>query len=452
VARSRVTNVANMEAWSVAELGAFYLEKRAELQDHAFRILKDSARAEEVVQDVVLKVILAAPELKSRDHALAYMHRSIENICIDIFRMEGRRPRMVVLDEVNAEVEAKWQVDVSHADVIGTADDAAIVRQALAMLSPAERAAVVMWEIEGRSSKEIARELGIKESTVRHTVSRARASLRRILTELVIDESRGLTALDLLSTTYRKTAKAAKNSAKVSLSFILILFAFLGFNSLPSNLGPTISETKESLPQSNSPVSVPLEDQHEDVVDNSSPKQLANSKSKAPVENIKSAELRFPGLDKSGTPIGFTVTDSTGSLGTAYFRERATQFSETELTIGQVFKTDSGAANIFISQSLTTDEMGLTYRPVVSFGQAGRWIPLLTKVISTEVNRQVSGNYLLSAYIAVDSVVDSPIRVVATASGRDLSVAPSQVVVRLVLDPTKTKVLAQAVYVIEKWA
>lgn len=452
MARSRVTNVANMEAWSVAELGAFYLEKRAELQDHAFRILKDSARAEEVVQDVVLKVILAAPELKSRDHALAYMHRSIENICIDIFRMEGRRPRMVVLDEVNAEVEAKWQVDVSHADVIGTADDAAIVRQALAMLSPAERAAVVMWEIEGRSSKEIARELGIKESTVRHTVSRARASLRRILTELVIDESRGLTALDLLSTTYRKTAKAAKNSAKVSLSFILILFAFLGFNSLPSNLGPTISETKESLPQSNSPVSVPLEDQHEDVVDNSSPKQLANSKSKAPVENIKSAELRFPGLDKSGTPIGFTVTDSTGSLGTAYFRERATQFSETELTIGQVFKTDSGAANIFISQSLTTDEMGLTYRPVVSFGQAGRWIPLLTKVISTEVNRQVSGNYLLSAYIAVDSVVDSPIRVVATASGRDLSVAPSQVVVRLVLDPTKTKVLAQAVYVIEKWA
>ena len=452
MARSRVTNVANMEAWSVAELGAFYLEKRAELQDHAFRILKDSARAEEVVQDVVLKVILAAPELKSRDHAQAYMHRSIENICIDIFRMEGRRPRMVVLDEVNAEVEAKWQVDVSHADVIGTADDAAIVRQALAMLSPAERAAVVMWEIEGRSSKEIARELGIKESTVRHTVSRARASLRRILTELVIDESRGLTALDLLSTTYRKTAKAAKNSAKVSLSFILILFAFLGFNSLPSNLGPTISETKESLPQSNSPVSVPLEDQHEDVVDNSSPKQLANSKSKAPVENIKSAELRFPGLDKSGTPIGFTVTDSTGSLGTAYFRERATQFSETELTIGQVFKTDSGAANIFISQSLTTDEMGLTYRPVVSFGQAGRWIPLLTKVISTEVNRQVSGNYLLSAYIAVDSVVDSPIRVVATASGRDLSVAPSQVVVRLVLDPTKTKVLAQAVYVIEKWA
>jgi len=441
-----------MEAWSVAELGAFYVEKRAELQDHALRILKDSARAEEVVQDVVLKVILAAPELKSMDHALAYMHRSIENICIDIFRMEGRRPRMVVLDEVNAEVEAKWQVDVSHADVIGTADDAAIVRQALAMLSPAERAAVVMWEIEGRSSKEIARELGIKESTVRHTVSRARASLRRILTELVIDESRGLTALDLLSTTYRKTAKAAKKSAKVSLSFILILFAFLGFNSLPSNLGPTISETKESLPQSNSPVSVPLEDQQEDVVNNSSPKQLANSKSKAPVENIKSAELRFPGLDKSGSPIGFTVTDSTGSLGTAYFRERAPLFSETELTIGQVFKTDSGAANIFISQFLTTDETGLSYRPVVSFGQGGRWIPLLTKVISTEVNRQVSGNYLLSAYIAVDSAVDSPIRVVATASGRDLSVAPRQVVVRLLLDPTKIEVLAQAVYVIEEWA
>ncbi len=31
-----------------------------------------------------------------------------------------------------------------------------------------------MWEVEGRSTAEIAKELGIKESAVRHTVSRAR--------------------------------------------------------------------------------------------------------------------------------------------------------------------------------------------------------------------------------------------------------------------------------------
>ena len=92
-----------------------------------------------------------------------------------------------------------------------------------------------MWEVEGRSTAEIAKELGIKESAVRHTVSRARASLRKVLSELVIDEARGLTALDLLSTTYKKAAELAGKSSKIALTFILVLTAFLGLNSITGN-------------------------------------------------------------------------------------------------------------------------------------------------------------------------------------------------------------------------
>jgi RNA polymerase sigma factor (sigma-70 family) len=223
--------------WTVAELGAFYTEHRSELLSHANRVLKDSAKAEEITQDALIKFILAAPELESTDHALSYLHRTIENLCIDLFRLEGRRPNLVVLDDATAEVEATWQVDGDHSSVISAAEDAAIIRQALAMLSPAERAALVMWEMEGRSTSEIAAELGIKETAVRHTVSRARASLRRVLSELVIDQERGLTALDMLSTSYKKAAELAQKSSKVALSFILVVTAFLGFNSLTGNEG-----------------------------------------------------------------------------------------------------------------------------------------------------------------------------------------------------------------------
>jgi RNA polymerase sigma factor (sigma-70 family) len=223
--------------WTVAELGAFYTEHRSELLAHANRVLKDSAKAEEITQDALIKFMLAAPELESTDHALSYLHRTIENLCIDLFRLEGRRPNLVVLDDATAEVEAAWQVDGDHSSVIAAAEDAAIIRQALAMLSPAERAALVMWEMEGRSTSEIASELGIKESAVRHTVSRARASLRRVLSELVIDEERGLTALDMLSTSYKKAAEIAQKSSKVALSLLLVVTAFLGFNSLTGNEG-----------------------------------------------------------------------------------------------------------------------------------------------------------------------------------------------------------------------
>jgi RNA polymerase sigma factor (sigma-70 family) len=233
--KSKAVESSTPASWSVAQFSSFYTQNRSELIAHANRIVKDKAKAEEITQEALVKFMLAAPELSSNDHALSYLHRTIENLCIDLFRAENRRPNLVALDDATAEVESTWQVSGDHSLAISAAEDAAIIRQALSLLSPAERAALVMWEVEGRSTAEIAKELGIKESAVRHTVSRARASLRKVLSELVIDEERGLTALDLLSTTYKKAAELAGKSSKIALTFILVLTAFLGLNSLTGN-------------------------------------------------------------------------------------------------------------------------------------------------------------------------------------------------------------------------
>ena len=235
--KSKAVESSTPASWSVAQFSSFYTQNRSELIAHANRIVKDKAKAEEITQEALVKFMLAAPELSSNDHALSYLHRTIENLCIDLFRAENRRPNLVALDDATAEVESTWQVSGDHSQAISSAEDAAIIRQALSLLSPAERAALVMWEVEGRSTAEIAKELGIKESAVRHTVSRARTSLRRVLSELVIDEERGLTALDMLSTSYKKAAVLAQKSSKVALSLLLVVTAFLGFNSLTGNEG-----------------------------------------------------------------------------------------------------------------------------------------------------------------------------------------------------------------------
>jgi RNA polymerase sigma factor (sigma-70 family) len=441
---------AGLKVWTVAELGAFYTEHRSELVSHASRILKDSARAEEVIQDALIKVMLAAPELESTDHALGYMHRTIENLCIDIFRMEGRRPNLVVLDDGSAELESTWVDNEDHVDVIAAADDAAIVRQALAMLSPAERAALVMWEMEGRSTKEIAAELGIKESAVRHTVSRARASLRKVMSELIVDTERGLTALDMLSTTYKKAAQIAKKSSKAALSLILVFFAFLGFNAMPTDSGvPNIlAEEVVSSNQATESVEVVAPTTQ---VSTSAPAPTATKESKAEV-NAKATNFSFAGLDKAGVPTGFTVTDSTGALGSLYITNRQPILSETELTLSQVAKTDAGAANIFISQKLTSDSSGFSYSPQVSYGKDGGWTPLVTTLTYLNSERLLSGNYLVTAIIKVESEVETTVTIPASASGRDLLQAPRQVITRLVLNPGKTQILSQAIYVVEKGA
>jgi RNA polymerase sigma factor (sigma-70 family) len=248
-------------SWSVAQFSSFYIKNRSELIAHANRIVKDKAKAEEITQEALVKFMLAAPELSSNDHALSYLHRTIENLCIDLFRAENRRPNLVALDDATAEVESAWQVSGDHSLAISAAEDAAVIRQALSLLSPAERAALIMWEVEGRSTAEIAKELGIKESAVRHTVSRARASLRKVLSELIIDEARGLTALDLLSTTYKKAAELTAKSSKMALIFILVLTSFLGLNSITgneSNITITTSRSQLSNDQDMTIIDAPV--------------------------------------------------------------------------------------------------------------------------------------------------------------------------------------------------
>jgi RNA polymerase sigma factor (sigma-70 family) len=438
---------AGLKVWTVAELGAFYTEHRSELIAHASRILKDRAKSEEVIQDALIKVMLAAPELESTDHALGYMHRTIENLCIDIFRIEGRRPNLVVLDDASAELESTWIDNEDHVDVIAAADDASIVRQALAMLSPAERAALVMWEMEGRSTAEIAEELGIKESAVRHTVSRARASLRKVMSELIVDSERGLTALDMLSTTYKKAAQIAKKSSKAALSLILVFFAFLGFNAMPTD-----SELPVVTLQENN-VSTPVEVADAPSVEASATPSItaaAIAKAQAAVENAKATTFSFTGLDKAGIPTGFTVTDSSGALGSLYITNRPPVLSETELSLSQVAKTDTGAANIFISQQLVSDSQGFSYLPSISYGKDGAWVPLVIKLTYLNSERMLSGDYLVTAIIKVESEVETPVVIPASAQGRDLLSAPRQVITRLVLNPGKTQILSQAVYVVEK--
>jgi RNA polymerase sigma factor (sigma-70 family) len=270
--------------WNIAQFSSFYTKNRSELVAHANRIVKNSSKAEEIVQDALIKFMLAAPELSSDAHALSYLHRTIENLCIDLFRAENRRPNLIALDDVRAEIETNWQVSGDHSVEISAAEDAAIIRQALALLSPAERAALIMWEIEGRSTKDIAKELGIKETSVRHTVSRARRSLRKVLSELVIDEARGLTALDLLSTTYKKTADLAGKSSKIALTFILVLTAFLGLNSLTGN-EPNTSLITTSSSQVNSNQDMPPVSDSPIVIEKS---EVESSKATKPVSATNS--------------------------------------------------------------------------------------------------------------------------------------------------------------------
>jgi RNA polymerase sigma factor (sigma-70 family) len=354
---TKTTTKVAPQAWSVTELGAFYTTHRSEFLSHANRVLKDSAKAEEITQDALIKFMLAAPELESTDHALAYIHRTIENLCIDLFRMEGRRPNLVVLDDATAEVEATYQVSGDHEAVISAAADAVIIRQALSLLSPAERAALVMWEVEGRSTSEIAAELGINETAVRHTVSRARASMRKILSTLIVDEKRGLTALDALSTTYKKAAEIASKSSKAALSLILVVAAFLGFNTLTGREGVATIDSSTVAAPSDKPASKDVvTDSDATATDEDIQFELVTFQNEIKVVTSQISALRaavavynWAGLDGSGAPVG--LTSNFGSSVTA--PAQLIKFPNlTNTSSSSIFKVSQNGFDFLLSQDL----------------------------------------------------------------------------------------------------
>ncbi len=452
-ASSPVATSTPVSEWSIADLSALYAEQRSSLTSQARRILRSEADAVEIVQEAFLKFILAAPELDSRDRALAYLRTTVNNLCLNQIRATGSRPNLVAIDsETSVERinEIAAENHIPFDDSLAAAEDAGIIREALSRLSADQRTALVMWEMEGRTTEEIAAELGTTPANVRHVVQRARQSFVRVLTEWVIDEETGATALDALSSSYKKAAELAKKSSKVALSLILLLAAFVGFNSFGTKHAVTTVGTTQSQ---EAPASTPS--QADSAASAASPSASATAeqkKSDALVKQVdaKTAPLAFFGLDSNGLPTGFTVTDLQGHAGKIIVgKPLPTLTDEGTLLNAPAMTYDANAVNVLLSQSVSVTGDGTTYTVTPSVSMGGSWVALKVSGTNTDISRLPDGNYLVTSVMYVDSISEAGM-IIPVSRGVDVTSAPTSITTRLILNPGKTQILAQAIQVATK--
>jgi RNA polymerase sigma factor (sigma-70 family) len=451
--------------WSIADLSAIYTEYRTSLVSQARRMLRDETDANEVVQEAFLKFMLAAPDLDTTERAVAYLRASVNNLALNVIRARGDRPNLVALDADTTQERLAEIANENHVDIdttITAAEDAAIIREALSRLTSDQRTALVMWEMEGRSTEEIAAALNTTPANVRHVVARARQSMVRVLSEWIVDETTGATALDSLSNTYKKAAELAQKSSKVALSLILVVTAFLGFNSMTGREGALtpIATQQDVVVATVAPeVSIPS------TIPTTSPSAAASASATPALESqakksfgmvagvdIKTGKLAFAGLDKDGIPTGFTVTDSSKSAGKLFLNKNAAP-TMTEggmvLSVPAITANNATGPNVLLSQTIKVDGTGTTYEGSPSVGIAGSWTPLNLSSTNTVIDRLSNGNYLVTSTMTVDSVVDIDFTIATGVRGYDLTEAPKTITTRLVLNPGKTQILAQAINVSE---
>jgi RNA polymerase sigma factor (sigma-70 family) len=447
--------------WSIADLSAIYTEYRTSLVSQARRMLRDETDANEVVQEAFLKFMLAAPDLDTTERAVAYLRASVNNLALNVIRARGDRPNLVALDADTTQERLDEIANENHVDIdttITAAEDAAIIREALSRLTSDQRTALVMWEMEGRSTEEIAAALNTTPANVRHVVARARQSMVRVLSEWIVDETTGATALDSLSNTYKKAAELAQKSSKVALSLILVVTAFLGFNSMTGREGAlTPIATQQDVvvatvaPQVSTPSTLPT------AAASASATPALESQAKKSFGmvagvDIKTGKLAFAGLDKDGIPTGFTVTDASKSVGKLFLNKNAVP-TMTEggmvLSVPAITANNATGPNVLLSQTIKVDGTGTTYEGSPSVGIAGNWTPLILSSTNTVIDRLSNGNYLVTSTMTVESAVDIDFTIATGVRGYDLTEAPKTITTRLVLNPGKTQILAQAINISE---
>jgi RNA polymerase sigma-70 factor (ECF subfamily) len=139
---------------------------------YALAVLGEPADAEDVTQTTFLNAYRAYQRgerpRKPQNWLIAITH----NVCRQRFRQAQRRPREVAyVDEIG---EPEREENGPGAEEI---------RRALSQLSPNQRAAIVLRELEGRSYAEVAAVLGITTSALEALLFRARRALREQLEE-----------------------------------------------------------------------------------------------------------------------------------------------------------------------------------------------------------------------------------------------------------------------------
>ena len=162
---NEVARVAQGDRAAYARLVSQHLRP---IEAYAMRIAGNAATAQDVVQEVMLRLWLRAGEFQpERARLTTWLHQMAHHLCIDKLRRAGRLTRLED-DDVSPLAD--------HVD--DSADD---VQRALAQLPERQRQALVLTYYQGLTNAEVAEVMGLGVRAVESLLVRARASLKQLL-------------------------------------------------------------------------------------------------------------------------------------------------------------------------------------------------------------------------------------------------------------------------------
>jgi RNA polymerase sigma-70 factor (ECF subfamily) len=147
----------------------------------ALRLLGNRDAARDAAQEAFFRLHRYLSRFDETRELGPWLYRVVVNVCRDLARRRGPVP-LVALDDASAAARAATEDGFATLEEeIDRARQRSLVQAALRTLPEKERAAIVLRDIEGLPTADVARILGSSEGTVRSQISTGRLKIKRFV-------------------------------------------------------------------------------------------------------------------------------------------------------------------------------------------------------------------------------------------------------------------------------
>jgi RNA polymerase sigma-70 factor, ECF subfamily len=162
------------------DTGALFTAYRDRIYRYILRMVRDRAEAEDLTQETFLRAHRRLYLLRHPEAVGGWLYRIATHVCLD--RLRQRKPQDSIDDEQTANrVDAATRTHPSLADIVERRQTSLCVQRCLDYLPDNYRAVVLLYEIHALTAPEIASLLGVKLTTIKMRLHRARRMLQQIM-------------------------------------------------------------------------------------------------------------------------------------------------------------------------------------------------------------------------------------------------------------------------------
>jgi RNA polymerase sigma-70 factor (ECF subfamily) len=174
LSRTEMSDAARPTSATEEHQNRFVEENLRRIFRQIYHMVGNVADAQDLTQEAFIKALQRQDQLKDGEKAAHWLSRIATNTALDFLRRHGRYTFCEI------EEAPEYECD-SPEDLLLRSEQREYLEEGLNVLTPRERAALMLRDVEDLPAEEVARHLDCSKATVRSHIANARSKVKKFL-------------------------------------------------------------------------------------------------------------------------------------------------------------------------------------------------------------------------------------------------------------------------------